>query len=146
MNEPKSAVRRAGSMVGLGMVARIASQVMTLVLLLLAGRFLTIELFGIFALAVILSNLSQTIMFSGVYAYILKEPDIRPTVPTAFTLHCSVAMAFAALILAAAGILALVPGQMLLAQLLAATVGLPLISMIGCWQEAMALRRHKLRF
>jgi|GEM_PF-3074721 len=146
MKEPKSAVRRAGSMVGLGMVARIASQVMTLVLLLLAGRFLTIELFGIFALAVILLNFSQTIMFSGVYAYLLKEPDIRPTLPTAFTLHCAVAVFFFLAILLVGFGISFIPGQMLLAKLVAATCGIPLISLIGCWQEALALRRHKVRY
>jgi len=133
-------------MVGLGMVARIASQVMTLVLLLLAGRFLTIELFGIFALAVILLNFSQTIMFSGVYAYLLKEPDIRPTLPTAFTLHCSVAGFFFLAILLVAFIITFIPGQMLLAKLVASTCGIPLISLIGCWQEALSLRRHKVRY
>jgi len=133
-------------MVGLGMVARIVSQVMTLVLLLLAGRFLTIELFGVFALAVILLNFSQTIMFTGVYAYLLKEPDIRPTLPTAFTVHSALAVFFFLAILLVGFGISFIPGQMLLAQLVAATCAIPLISLLSCWLEALALRRHKVRY
>lgn len=147
MSWETKAVKRAGSMAALGVVARTASQAMSLVILLLAGRFLTIELFGIFALAVILVNLSQAIMFAGVYHFILKEPDIEETIPTAFTLHSALSLGFAVLILLASGLLGLLaPDQTLLVPLLASTAGLPVISLIGCWQEAIALRAHKVRF
>ena len=85
MNQSAQNVRRAGSLAAYGVVARIIAQAMALVLLVLAGRFLTLEMFGIFALSVILINFSQMLMYSGVYNFVLKEPDFDDVVGTKFS-------------------------------------------------------------
>ncbi len=145
MSKTASSIRKAGSIAAVGLVVRTASQVMSLVLLLLAGRFLTIELFGVFALAVILLNLSQVLLYSGIYNFILKEPGIDEFLGTAMTLQMLMALVFAAAI-GGLGALVLTFSQAeLLGQLILATAPLPLIGFVACWQEAMALREHRVR-
>lgn len=146
MTFEKKAARRAGSMAALGLAARTASQVMTFVLLLLAGRFLTIELFGVFALAVILLNLGQTLLYTGIYNFVLKEPDVEDSIGTAFTMQCVMALLFGGIILGAYFLVREFTSQPVLAELVLATAPLPIIGLIGCWQESVALRVGKVRF
>lgn len=143
MGQTRRATRRAGSLALLGLGVRTGSQVMSLVLLLLAGRFLTIEMFGVFALAVILLNLAQQILYAGVYNFILKHAAVEPMLATAFTLQWLIAGGFSAVMLAAGGLaFGLVPGSQL-GPLILATAPLPLVNVVACWQEAMVLRGGK---
>lgn len=135
-----SGAQRAGGLAALGTGVRIASQVMSLALLLVAGRVLSVEAFGLFALAVILINLAQHLLYSGVYAFILRQPDLEPYRGTALTLQWIIALAFALLILSVVGLIWLIAPQSPLATLVLATAPLPLIGVAGCWQEAHVLR------
>ena len=146
MSKTPSSIRKAGSIAAVGLVVRTASQMMSLVLLLMAGRFLTIELFGVFALAVILLNLSQVLLYSGVYNFILKEPGIEEYLGTALTLQILLAVVFAGAICGLGVLVLTFSGTPLLGQLILATAPLPMIGLVAGWQEAMALREHRVRF
>jgi PST family polysaccharide transporter len=141
--EAGSGARRAGGLAALGMGVRIVSQLMSLALLLVAGRVLSVEAFGLFALAVILINLAQQLLYSGVYAFILRQPDLAPYRGTALTLQGAIALTFSLLITGVAALIWLIAPQSALGTLMLATAPLPLIGVMGCWQEANVLRAGK---
>ena len=143
---PSQARRQVGLLAVMGVVARLCSQTMLLVLLLLAGRFLTVELFGIFVLASILMNFGVIQMYSGIYHFVLREPAFEQSRGTAFTLQMLFSFAFALFILACSlGVYLLGWGD-LLALLMAATAGMPVIALIASWQEAIRLREGDVKF
>ncbi len=131
-------------MVGMGV--RITSQSMTLALLLVAGRFLDAELFGVFVLASIVMNFAIVQMYTGVYHYVLKQPDFEASEGTAFSLQLMTGAFYGVVILAAAGIAWAVGGDGLLVQLMAATALVPLIITVSSWQEAILLRRGEVKY
>ena len=143
---PSEARKQVGLLAVMGVVARICAQLMMLGLLLLAGRFLTVELFGIFVLSSILMNFGVIQMYSGIYHFVLREPAFEKTKGTAFSLQLIYAFAFAALILAAAAFSKLMGWGDLLALLMAATAGMPILALVASWQEANLLRRGDVKF
>lgn len=143
---PGQARRQVGLLAVMGVVARLCAQMMLLVLLLLAGRFLTVELFGIFVLSSILMNFGVIQMYSGIYHFVLREPAFEEMKGTAFTLQMAFSLAFAAFILACSlGVYLLGWGD-LLAQLMAFTAGMPVLALIASWQEAVLLRKGDVKF
>lgn len=143
---PAQSRRQVGVLAIIGIAVRIVSQTMTLVLLLLAGRFLTVELFGVFVLASILMNFAVMQMYSGIYHYVLREPAFETTRGTTFTLQMLFSAGFAAIILAASGLVYALGWGSLLGLLIAATAGMPILAMIGSWQEAVLLREGDVKF
>lgn len=143
---PSQARRQVGFLAVVGVLARIVAQTMALVLLLLAGRFLTVELFGIFVLGSILMNFGVIQMYSGIYHFVLREPTFDQCRGTAFTLQVAYASAFALLILLAAAFAYAVGWGTLLAVIMASTAGMPLLALIASWQEAVLLRDGNVKF
>lgn len=142
---PPNARRQVGVLAVIGMAARMTSQAMTLILLLLAGHFLTVELFGVFVLASILMNFSVMQMYSGIYHYVLKEPGFESRRETAFGLQILFSLGFALLILATSGLVHVFGWGDLLAVLIAATALMPVLAMLASWQEAVLLRRGEVK-
>lgn len=138
--------RQVGVLAVVGVVVRAISQSMSLILLLLAGRFLTVELFGIFVLASILMNFAVMQMYSGIYNYVLKEPNFDTTQRTAFGLQIIFSIFFALAILLVAGVVKLAGWGGLLAALIAATALVPMLAMMASWQEAMLLRKGDVKY
>lgn len=128
------------------MIARVGSQSMTLILLLLAGRFLTVELFGVFVLASILMNFATLQMYSGIYQYVMREPTFHQTKGTALSLQILVAIGFVILTLLVSGLALLAGWGELLAALIAATAPITILSMIASWQEANILRDGDVKY
>ena len=141
-----TARRQVGVLAVIGMASRISSQTMTLVLLLLAGRFLTVELFGVFVLASILMNFAMVQMYNGIYHYVLREPAFEQNKGTAFSLQIIFSLTFMAIILLAGGLTYAVGWGELLALLIAATALVPVFGMFGSWQEAVLLRIGDVKF
>ena len=123
-----------------GMGVRVVSQSMTLVLLLVAGRFLTADLFGVFVLSSIVMNFAIIQLYTGVYHYVLKEPDFEEGKRTAFSLQLLIAFLYAGAIGGAAYLVWITGSGELLAQLIAATALVPIIMIVSSWQEAVLLR------
>lgn len=119
---------------------------MTLVLLLLAGRFLSVEIFGIFVLGSILMNLADMQMYSGIYHYVMKEPEFKSSRNSAFSLQVLYGLAFSLIIFLAAGVTYLANWGEFLALLIASTALMPLIAMIASWQEAKVLRDGDVKY
>lgn len=145
-NSSPNAQRQVGVLAIIGMAARVASQSMTLALLLLAGRFLSVELFGIFVLSSILMNFAVMQMYSGIYHYVLREPGFEESKGTALSLQVLYGLAFSVIILLSAGLVYLANWGDLLAVLIAATSAMPILAVIGSWQEANVLRSGDVKF
>lgn len=128
------------------MIARVGSQSMTLILLLLAGRFLTVELFGVFVLASILMNFATLQMYSGIYQYVMREPTFHETKGTALSLQILIAIGFVILTLLVSGLTLLAGWGELLAVLIASTAPITILSMIASWQEANILRDGEVKY
>ncbi|WP_300394522.1 oligosaccharide flippase family protein [Henriciella sp.] len=144
--EPHKAKKEAGVLAATGMGVRIVSQTMSLALLLIAGRFLTAELFGILVLASIVMNFAMMQMYTGIYHYVLKEPEFEESKETAFTMQAGIAVFFALAILACSALVWLFGGSQLLALLMAATAPVPLGGLFTSWQEATLLRRGEVKY
>ncbi|MEM5516224.1 oligosaccharide flippase family protein [Henriciella sp. AS95] len=138
--------RQVGVLAIVGVVVRAVSQSMSLILLLLAGHFLTVELFGVFVLASILMNFAVMQMYSGIYNYVLKEPNFDATRHTAFGLQILFSVFFAVTILLVAGVVNLAGWGELLAALIAATALMPVLAMLASWQEAVLLRKGSVKY
>lgn len=145
-NTPQNANRQVGVLAVLGVGSRVASQSMTLVLLLLAGRFLSVELFGIFVLGSILMNLADIQMYSGIYHYVLKEPEFESSKSSAFSLQSIYGLAFSGVTALVAASVYLSGWGDFLALLIAATAIMPLIAIMSSWQEAKVLRDGHVKF
>ena len=141
MTKPANAVRKVGGMIGLAMAVRIISQGLGLLLVLVAGRLLSIEEFGLFALSMIALNLSTATLYSGVYDFVLKEPDFHAHRSTAFTMHMAICLFFSGLILVLAAITHFAFGATELALYIASTAAIPILLMLACWHEAVLLRK-----
>ena len=141
-----NAQRQVGVLAVIGMAARVASQSMTLALLLLAGRFLSVELFGIFVLSSILMNFAVMQMYSGIYHYVLREPGFEESRGTALSLQLLYGVAFSLIILLVSGLVYIANWGDLLAVLIAATSAMPMLAVIGSWQEANVLRNGDVKF
>ena len=109
------------------MIARVGSQSMTLILLLLAGRFLTVEQFGVFVLASILMNFATLQMYSGIYQYVMREPTFHETKGTALSLQILIAIGFVILTLLVSGLTLLAGWGELLAVLIASTAPITIL-------------------
>ena len=118
-------VSKAGSTVLLATSARIISQLTSLTILIVAGRFLNPELFGVFVLATILMNISAAVQYSGIYNYILREGGLRDHIRTAFTLHVLVGASFILGIVTLSASVYLSGGSALLALLILSTAPIP---------------------
>jgi len=136
-----SAERQVGFLAVVGVSARAGSQAMTLVLLILAGRFLTVEVFGIFVLASIVMSFALAHLYTGIYHYVLREPAYDETKPTACTLAILFSLAFSLLIVAVAGLSYWANWGNLLSDLILATALIPILGMFGSWHEAQVLRK-----
>ena len=141
-----NARRQVGVLAVLGIGSRVASQSMTLILLLLAGRFLSVEIFGMFVLGSILMNLADMQMYSGIYHYVMKEPEFKSSRNSAFSLQVLYGLVFSILIFLAAWITHLANWGDFLALLIASTAMMPLVAMIASWQEAKVLRDGDVKY
>ena len=129
-------VGKAGSTVVLATGARIVSQLITLSVLVLAGRFLSPELFGVFVLATIFLNIASSLQYSGIYNYILREGGLRTHIRSAFTLHALFGLLFSIGIVVLAGLIHVFGGSRLLVLLILTTAPIPLGLIFTSWFEA----------
>lgn len=139
-------VSKAGSTVLLATSARIISQLTSLTILIVAGRFLNPELFGVFVLATILMNISAAVQYSGIYNYILREGGLRDHIRTAFTLHVLVGASFILGIVTLSALVYLSGGSALLALLILSTAPIPFGFIFTSWFEALLLRNGDVKF
>jgi len=146
MSKANTATRQAGAIVFIAMAVRVVTQGLALILLLVAGQILSVEMFGLYVLATILMQFSLSLMFTGIYNFVLKEPEFDQYAGTAFSLHGLFAVVFAILIaLGGAIAFALMPDSQLW-QFILATALVPLMIMFSSWQEAMLLRRQEVKY
>ena len=139
-------VGKAGSTVLLATSARVISQLTSLTILIVAGRFLSPELFGVFVLATILMNISAAVQYSGIYNYILREGGLRDHIRTAFTLHALVGASFILGIVILSALVYLSGGSTLLALLMLSTAPISFGFIFTSWFEALLLRNGEVKF
>lgn len=139
-------VGNAGSTVLLATSARVISQLTSLAILIVAGRFLNPELFGVFVLATILMNIGASVQYSGIYNYILREGGLRDHIRTAFTLHALVGVTFILGIVTLSALVHLLGGSGLLALLILSTAPIPFGFIFTSWFEALLLRNGDVKF
>lgn len=139
-SSPQNAERQVGLLAVIGVSARVGAQSMALILLVAAGRFLTVEIFGIFVLASILMTFAQTQLYTGIYHYVLREPGFEQTKQSAFSLQIIFSIALSLLIALGALISHIAGWGDLLSMLILSTAFVPILGMIGSWHEAIVLR------
>ena len=133
---------RQGARALFAMIARSLQQVSTLVITLLAARFLAPGDYGVYSLAIVFIILIQTLTYTGFYQFILtsREPD-EAVLSTCFWLILGLVGAASALLALAAWPLQWLfqapdlGGVILLLALLQPLAG------IGAWSSAALLRR-----
>lgn len=127
-------------------MARVSSQAMAIVLLIIAGRFLSVDEFGVYVLASIMIILPLTLLYTGVYHYILREPRFEQTKGSAFSLQLVFALALSVFVLLIAWLTLTMGWGRFLAILIASTTLLPILGAFGSWHEGIVLRRGKVAY
>ncbi|SNB72285.1 Membrane protein involved in the export of O-antigen and teichoic acid [Arboricoccus pini] len=123
--------------------ARTCSQVISLLAVLVAGRFLTLEQFGAFSIGSTSYVIGVTFVYTGFYEYLLTKKNEEETRDTVFFLMLAVAV-LVALALIVAG-LAIGPQRSIIAKVLITFSVLPLLAAPAAWSEALLLRRKSIR-
>ncbi len=131
--------------VAVAMLSRASTQIVVVLVTLIATRFLTPSAFGMFSLASIGVVLIRSVLWNGAFEFLLKAPD-----PRAISTECLVAN----FIVAGAMSLPLY-GFSFFADRLFSSIGighlilllLPsnLLAALGAWQESLVLRTGRLR-
>lgn len=135
---------RRGALAVFAFVARATQQLSTLVITLLAARFLTPADYGVYALAIVFVTLIQTLSYTGFYHFIVtaKEDD-RAVEATSFWLLAGLSVAASALLALAAPQIAAALHAPELNRVLQLLALVQPVAGLGAWYSAVLLRRKQ---
>ncbi len=128
-----------------GFLSRASNQIATVIVTLVATRYLDPTEFGVFALGSIAATLIRTFLYSGAFEYLLRAPDARDCSTESLAVNLLLAVALSALI----GVATLVGSHLFaagaVAAILLALLPSNLIAAVSAWREALLLRSVRLR-
>lgn len=126
-----------------GVSARIVGQVISFVSVVIASRYLDLEVFGTFALAWAASVIGNTFVFTGFYQALLRSAEFERDRDPLFWLNSGVGAAFTLGILG----VGLIAGGPATAQgfALVALAPIPLLISPAAWWEAQLVREKRVR-
>jgi O-antigen/teichoic acid export membrane protein len=128
--------------IGIGVFVRGWTQVMSLLVVIVASHVLARQDFGTYAIASVFMIVLSTIMYSGLYEYIIKTEDYRGAADTCFWLNLAFAAGGATIICAIAPSVAAMTRTPEVSALMVLLAPSALIAALTSWQEALVLR-HK---
>ena len=76
---------------GIGAIVRVWTQATAFVVILEAGRTLELNEFGVYAMASVFLIVLNTLIYSGIYEYLLKTDDFRAVADTCFCINLAIA-------------------------------------------------------
>ncbi|WP_156679491.1 oligosaccharide flippase family protein [Sphingomonas profundi] len=130
---------------GAGLLARASNQIATVVVTLVATRYLAPAEFGVFALASIAITLIRTLLYSGAFEYLLKARDAGDCSSESLAVNLALAVGLGVLL----GAIALIAGRLFAADAIAlallAMLPSNLVSAVAAWRESLLLRTGRLR-
>ena len=134
-------ISRSGSAL-FAFTARSLQQLSTLIITLLAARFLPVAEFGIYALGAVFMMLIQTMTYTGFYHFVVTSKDADEDVlPTSFWMITGLSLAAAAVFCALAWPLEWLFEAPGLAPVIALLVLAQPVSSFSAWASAVLLRR-----
>lgn len=129
--------------VGIGVGVRGWTQVTALAVMLFAGRVLEREQFGVYAIASVFIVLLSTMIYSGLYEFMIKAEALERVADTCFWMNLGLASCGALLIVGIAPIVAHLSHAPAVARLMMLLAPSALVSAINSWQEALLLRANR---
>jgi O-antigen/teichoic acid export membrane protein len=129
--------------IGVGGVVRVWTQVSAFVVVVIASRSLDSQEFGIFAIATVFITVLSTIIYSGIYEYLIQIDDFKAAADTCFWINFGIAACGAAGIIFAAPLVAEAAHAPQLQGVMVWLAPSATIAALTSWQEALVLRRRK---
>lgn len=129
---------------GIGGAVRAWTQITAFAIIVVAGRVLSQEEFGVYAIAAVFTTLISTVLYSGVYEYIIKSDDTSAVADTCFWLNCAVAAVGFAVMIVAAPVMAHAVGAPELQHIMWLLAPSAFIPALTSWQEGLVLRQGKI--
>lgn len=128
--------------IGVGGIVRAWTQASAFLVVVVAGRALDSQEFGIFAIAAVFITVLSTIMYSGIYEYIIQIDDFGAVADTCFWINFGIAAIGAAMMMIAAPIVADAVRAPQLEGVMLWLAPSAMIAALTSWQEALVLRRR----
>ena len=129
--------------IGTGVVVRIWTQVTAIFVLVAAGRVLERQEFGIYSISAVFLVVITTIMYSGIYEYIIKSEQAAAADDTCFWINAGFASLGAFAMVLSAPLIAKVSHAPEIASVMLWLAPSALIAALTSWQEALLLRRKR---
>jgi O-antigen/teichoic acid export membrane protein len=138
------ALLKTGKAISLGVVARGWSQIMALLIALMAARVLGKHDFGVYAIASIFVILLQLLMYGGIYDYIIKTRNQDLDTDTCFWMNLGFSAVGSCLIAALAPVMGYIMRSPEMSYVMLALAPSALVAAASSWQEALLLRQGRL--
>jgi O-antigen/teichoic acid export membrane protein len=130
---------------GLGIFTRIWSQVVWFGVFIFAGRYFSIDEFGQFALATSIVVLMTSLLYTGIYQYIITSDDNDKIINTAFIVNISISLALFCFVVFFSVPISNVLQAPLLPSILWILSPAIIMSAAGAWIESLIIRHDRLR-
>ena len=141
---PAASRSRRGARAIFAFLARALQQISTLVITLLAARFLAPAEYGVYALGIVFVTLIQTLSYTGFYHFIVTADDNdRAVEATSFWLITGLSVAASALLALAAPQIAAALHAPELTRVLQLLALVQPVAGLGAWYSAVLLRRQE---
>jgi O-antigen/teichoic acid export membrane protein len=127
-----------------GVAARVGAQINGFALIMVASRALDLGAFGSYAIAWAVSTIFTTLVYTGIYHVLLRTKDLERNADTFFWLQLGMG-ALGTFVMAAAGLLIGDIGARGTAFALLFLAPIPMIAVLGAWNEAQLMRRGWIR-
>ena len=126
---------------GIGAIVRVWTQATAFVVILEAGRTLELNEFGVYAMASVFLIVLNTLIYSGIYEYLLKTDDFRAVADTCFCINLAIAACGSLIIVALAPLIAALAAAPSVEPMMFWLAPTALVGAVTSWQEAILLRR-----
>ncbi len=130
---------------GLGVLARASNQLSTVLLMLVAVRFLTPTEFGIFSLAALLTTIIRTLLYCGPFEYLLKSERFENCILETLAVNVIVVIALSTPVAIFSTLFYISVGGSKLICTILLLLPSNLISAVSSWQESICLRSGQTR-
>jgi O-antigen/teichoic acid export membrane protein len=128
-----------------GFLARASTQLVTVVITLVATRFLDPTEFGVFALASIAITLIRTMLYTGAFEYILKAKSTATCATECLLVNLLLSIGLSLLLCSVVLGARAIWGASAVTGVILALAPSNLISALGAWKEALLIRSGKLK-
>ena len=122
-----------------GVAARVGAQINGFALIMVASRALDLGAFGSYAIAWAVSTIFTTLVYTGIYHVLLRTKELERNADTFFWLQLGMG-ALGTFVMAAAGLLIGDIGARGTAFALLFLAPIPMIAVLGAWNEAQLMR------